>query len=209
MGKANIKVISLIVLGIGFFVVVYYQLSNSEFFGGENVVSASLGRMGKQGRNSIKYDVPALRLDILSLASPEFDPSGRNLFNYDKPKPTPEELAAMRKAQEEARRRAEEERKKRQEERERQAAASRVQAEAKAKGPPPPPPVGFRFVGYLGNPNDKIAVLEEGEDLYFGKEEETVKEVFKIVKIDFDSIIIGYNKPEWQSNTKLLPLGEQ
>lgn len=209
MGKANIKVISLIILGIALFAVVYYQLSKSEFFGGENIVSASLGKMGKNPGNPIKYDVPALRLDVLSLESPGFDPSGRNLFNYSKPKPTPEELAAMERAREEARRRAEEERKKREEERRKRAELAQQQAEIKEKGPPPPPPVTFRFVGYIGRPIDKIAVLEEGDDIYFGKEEEIVKEHFKIVKIDFDSIIIGYDKPEWESQTKVLPLGKE
>lgn len=209
MGKMNTKLILLVGLGIAFFFVAYYQLSKSELFGGKNVVSASLGRMGKQRSNPIKFDVPALRLDLLSLMSPEFDPSGRNLFNYSKRKPTPEELEAMRKAQEEARRRAEEQARIREEERGRRAEQTRTQVEARAKLPPPPPPISFRFVGYLGKPDDKIAVLEEGEDLYFGKEEEVVKGHFKIVKIDFDSIIMGYSKPEWQSQTKVLPLGEK
>jgi hypothetical protein len=209
MGKASIKVILLIALGIAFLAVIYYQFSDSEFFGGENPVSASLGRMGKRPGNPVKYDVPALRLDFLSLSSPEFDPSGRNLFNYSKPKPTPEELEAMRKAQAEARRRAEEERERREEERKKRTEQAQKQALIREQGPPPPPPVTFRFVGYLGRPIDKIAVLEEGEDIYFGKEEEIVKEHFKIVKIDFDSVIIGYDKPEWQSKTKVLPLGKE
>lgn len=203
------KAIMLIVLGVALIVVVYYQLSGLEFFGGGNALSASLGSVGNNPGNPVKYDVPALRLDLLSMSSPEFDPSGRNLFNYSKPKPTPEELEAMRKAQEEARRRAEEERKRREEERKKRAEQAQQQATIRAQGPPPPPPVTFRFVGYLGRPQDKIAVLEEGDDIYFGKEEEIVKEHFKIVKIDFDSVIIGYDKPEWQSKTKVLPLGKQ
>ncbi len=209
MGKKKAKVIFLIILGIAFFIVVYYQLGQSEFFGGASAIAnTALGKLGKHGKNPIKYDVPALRLDILSLVSPNFDPSGRNLFKYDKPKPTPEEIEAMEKAREEARLRAMEEQKKREALQRKKAELAKVKTQLASNQPPPPPDINFRFVGYLGKPTDKIAVLEKGEDLYFGKEEEIITEHFKIVKIDFDSVIIGYSKPEWESQTKILPLGK-
>ncbi len=211
MKKLTAKHTLFIILVVGFFVIVYYQMSEQSLFGGKASVASSSSRGARSDKNPVKYDVPSVKIDLLSQNSATFDPTGRNLFNYDKPKPTPAELEAIRKAQEEAQRRAEEERKRREEELRKQAEQAQKDAEQRSHLPPPPAPppsVTFKYIGYIGNPDDKIAVLEEGKDLYFGKEGETVKEHFLIVNIDFDSLIVGYNKPEWQKQTKVLPLGK-
>ena len=212
MKKLTPKHIALIIAVAALFVVVYYQVSNRSLFRKKSATAAPATEQASMPRsqNQIKYDVPALRIDLLAHNSAAFDPSGRNLFNYDKPKPTKEEIAAIQRAQEEAQRRAEEERKRMEIEAKKMAEISQQEAAERADLPPPPPPapqMNFKFIGYLGNPDDKIAVLEEGADFYFVKQGEVVKDHFLIVKVDFDSVVVGYDKPEWQSQMRVLPLG--
>ncbi|MEW5805802.1 MAG: hypothetical protein AB1756_00350 [Acidobacteriota bacterium] len=211
MKKVTFKQILLVIVAVTFFVVLYFQVSQYSLFGGKPKAVAKSVERGLMKENPIRYDVPALRIDLLAHNSAVYDPAGRNLFNYDKPKPTPQELEEIRKLQEEAQRRAEEERKRREAEEKIRVEEERKEAERRALLPPPPPPappINFKFIGYLGKPEDKIAVLEEGKDLYFGKEGETVKDQFMIIKIDFDSLVMGYVRDEWRDQKKVLPFGK-
>ena len=213
MKKLKAKYIYLTILAAGLVIVVYYQVSHQSLFWKKppDPVQSALKESKAGGANPVAYDVPALRIDLLERNSADYDPAGRNLFNYDKPKPTAQELEAIRRAQEEAEKIAAAQRKRMEEEAVKQAEIVQQETEQRAKLPPPPPPApqaNFKFIGYLGNPEDKIAVLEEGKDIYFGKEGETIKELFLIMKVDFDSVVIGYQRPEWQSQTRVLPLGK-
>ncbi len=99
----------------------------------------------------------------------------------------------------------------------------RLQAEADAKAalerakyekdhPPVPaaPPINFRFIGKMGDVRAPIAILEEvapGGDKYTVREGEVVLDKYKILKIDFDSVTIGYVNPLYAQETKTIKMG--
>src|SRR5262245_9740905 len=152
-----------------------------------------LGGDGTPGRGP-RPELAGLKLypidwPSLDAARPSYDPNGRNIFQFGVIPPTPrpvltkEEQAAIRKAQEEA-----------QKERERQQALVQQQAEADARAraeqaaaaleaqrnplPPPPPPrpqpppISYKFIGYFGPANAKVAVLSDGTETLFVRQGE-------------------------------------
>ncbi len=156
-----------------------------------------------------------------------YDLGGRNLFQYGPakpPPPTPEELEARRRAEEErlkameeeARRRAEEQRKAR-EEQERRAReameALEAQREAQKDQPPPaarmapPPPINLKLIGYLGPPRSRIAVFLRGNEIVLGKRGEVIEGKFKVLSMGPESVMMGYVDPAHQDSTKRIDLG--
>jgi hypothetical protein len=138
----------------------------------------------------------------------DYDRNGRDLFQYSKRPPTAEELEAERLRREAALRAQEEAARKR-----RQADAAR--AEAAANRPPPPPPrpvekqpprIPFQYIGYLGPKDDRIAVFQEGEDLLLAKRGEALQDLFTVVDIRYESVVMGFTDPEFESRTRELPM---
>jgi hypothetical protein len=168
-------------------------------------------------------DISGLRVFPVDWAAlqaprPQYDPSGRNIFQFGAipppppPKLTPEEEAAIR----EAHRKAEEERQ-RQLELQRQQAeeAARLaqqQAQAQQNLPPPPPPkpvppaIPYKFIGYIGPPEGKIAVLHDGSDLLFARSGDHVGKGFRILEIGYESIKFGYTDPRFKGESQTLPM---
>jgi hypothetical protein len=116
--------------------------------------------------------LPEIPLDQLDQPRTRFA-LGRNLFRYPPPPPppppSPEELARLRKeAAETARRRALE--------------------------PPPKilPTIDFKFAGYVETPKGKIAALSRGDQIVLAREGEVLDHRFKIVRIGFESITVGF-----------------
>ena len=114
---------------------------------------------------------------------------------------SPEDLKTALKAQEEAAR------KRRQ--------ADEARQEAAANRPPPPPPrpaekqpprIPFQYIGYLGPKNDRIAVFQEGEDLLLAKRGEPLQDLFTVVDIRYESVVMGFTDPEFESRTRELPM---
>ncbi|MBI4161564.1 MAG: hypothetical protein HY509_03860, partial [Acidobacteria bacterium] len=75
-------------------------------------------------------------------------------------------------------------------------------------GPPPPPAPAFKFIGYLGPAEDKIAVLLEGEDFYLGRVGEVVQERFRIVDIGYEWVQVGYTDPVYRDQTRRILMGQ-
>ncbi|MFQ5876540.1 MAG: hypothetical protein ACE5JH_02445 [Acidobacteriota bacterium] len=167
-------------------------------------------------------DISSLRIyrvnwGALEAARPAYDPAGRNIFQFGAvPKPTPpplteEELAAIRKAREEAERvrKAQEEQRRRQAER---LAAQRGARQATPSDLPPPPPkprpprITYKFIGYIGPPEDKIAVLNQGGDLLFARVGDEVGEKFRILEIGYESIKFGFTDENFTDETRTLPM---
>jgi hypothetical protein len=90
--------------------------------------------------------------------------------------------------------------------RRRAAAAARAAELAKPAAASPAPPITFRFIGKMGSPKTPLAVLADGNDIYTVKEGEVVNEKFKILKIDFESVTIGYVNPIW-TETRTIRMG--
>jgi len=151
---------------------------------------------------------PVVPMGLLASAVEDYDRNGRDLFKYSKRPPTAEELEAERlrrlaalKAQEEAARKRRE--------------ADQARQEAAANRPPPPPPrpaekqpprIPFQYIGYLGPKDDRIAVFQEGEDLLLAKRGEPLQDLFTVVDIRYESVVMGFTDPEFESRTRELPM---
>jgi hypothetical protein len=183
------------------------------------------GAEGGAGRGP-RPDLATLRLYPVDWAAlerprPSYDPNGRNIFQFGAIPPppppvlTPAEQEAIRKAQEEA-----------QKERERQMALlAQQQEEARrraqeeqeriANQPPPPPPpppkpqpppVNYKFIGYIGPADHKIAVLHDGTDLIFVKEGEVLPKGIRVLEIGYESIKFGFAEPQFKDESRTLPM---
>jgi len=151
---------------------------------------------------------PVVPMDLLAHGGEDYDRNGRDLFKYSKRPPTAEELEAerlRREAELRARREAEERRR----------AAAEAAREAAANRPPPPPPtpaekqpprIPFQYIGYLGPKNDRIAVFQEGEELLLARTGEPLQDLFRVVDIRYESVVMGFTDPEFESRTRELPM---
>ncbi len=166
---------------------------------------------------------PDVDLALLTQQPGDYDGGGRNLFDYGHivpPPPTAEELARRARLAEEARLAAEEERRRREEEQEalRLAALERQrkleEERRNAPKPPPreppkpvPPDFPYRFIGVLGESKSKIAIFLDDKDFLLAKEGEDVKEDFRIVRIGYDTLQIGYTDPQFKEESRILQMG--
>ena len=81
--------------------------------------------------------------------------------------------------------------------------------------PPPPPPtppaVNFSFVGYIGPPEARIGVFNvrtpDGDELRLAGEGEIIAERFRITRIGFEEVEIGYTDEQFAKERKVLPMG--
>jgi hypothetical protein len=136
---------------------------------------------------------PVVQMALLTRAAEDYDPAGRDLFKYgQRPAPPPDPDIERRK-QEAAKRREEARRK------------------AEAKPPPPPRPTGprppridFAYLGYLGPKDDKIAVFEENQEVTLARAGETLYDNFRVVDIQYESVVIGFTDPRFEARTETL-----
>lgn len=159
----------------------------------------------------------------LGVPGSDYDGGGRNLFDYGvvKPRPpSPEEVARMqaeaagRQAQEAVAREEAERLRREALERQQQEAqrAAQEHAEAVRQNPPPParataPSCDLKLFGLVGEPGKKLAIFLDGDTFLTAKEGETVKQVFKVEKIGYDSLRLGYTDPRFASEHVTLALG--
>jgi len=162
--------------------------------------------------------LPNVNWAALSAPRPVYDPNGRNIFTWGviipppPPPMTPQEKAALEKAQhdaEVARKAAEEAAAKAAQE---QAQKAQEQATILANQPPPPPPkpqppaINYKFIGYFGPSENKIAILNDGTDLIFVRQGEKLGGQFKILEIGYESVKFGYMDPKFKGETTTLPM---
>jgi len=187
--------------------------------GGDAAGPAGPARPGAVAR--VKIDdikLPNVNWAALSAPRPVYDPNGRNIFTWGvipvptPPPLTPQERAALEKAQhdaEVARKAAEEAAAKAAQE---QAQKAQEQATILANQPPPPPPkpqppaINYKFIGYFGPSENKIAILNDGTDLIFVRQGERVGGQFKILEIGYESVKFGYTDPKFKGETTTLPM---
>lgn len=157
-----------------------------------------------------------LRLSLLQARAAEYDPRGRNLFQYTTPPPSPEELARreaerQRRLEEQRRQREEEERKRREAAEAARRARLRAQEEEEkqqeqqaAPAVPQPPEIRLTYVGFIGPQDERVAVMLDPEgELVVGKEGEVIQDEFRILRIGYTFLEMGYVKFE---GSKPLPL---
>jgi hypothetical protein len=194
------------------------------------VVWVNLGSMQQSERAAGRRGGPAGRIDpasikvypvdwaALTATRPSYDPNGRNIFQFGAlPRPTPVPLTpaeqeAIRKAQQAAQEAAAQQAAQQQVAQQAAQAAAQRAAEEQAKLPPPPPPrpvppsFNYKFIGYIGPPEHKIAVLHDGTDLVFVKKGEVITGSFRILDIGYESIKIGYTDPQFRGESQTLPM---
>jgi len=172
-------------------------------------------------------DVGGLKLyaiDWVSLdaSRPAYDPNGRNIFQFGvlPPPPPPVLSKAEQEAIRIAQQKAAEERERQQELlRQQQEEAARVQREqaeanrvAQANLPPPPPPkpqpppITYKFIGYFGPMNAKVAVLYDGAETLFVRQGEELPKGVKVLDIGYESIKFGFTDPQFKDDSRTLPM---
>lgn len=174
--------------------------------------AAQAKREAQRRREPGAEDAPRVRMDLLARSSEDVAESARDLFKYAPRPPSRAEVARLKREAEEARRQAEIERKRQEEMAKIAAIQAQKEAEARALLPPPPPPpptppsINFQYLGYLGPKDGKIAVFMDGQDMVLARVGEVLKREFKVVDIKYDTVVMGYVKKEFQSQTRELPI---
>ncbi|MFN7971623.1 MAG: hypothetical protein U0166_04650 [Acidobacteriota bacterium] len=130
------------------------------------------------------------KVDLALLAPPEGTPAlpGRDLFGYFVPPPPPPPTKTPEELAEEARRRKEAAEQQMAENRRR-----REEMAARPALPEPPPPIRLKFEGFVEKEGVKYAILRDDDLItHVGKEGDTIMFRFKILKINHESIEMGY-----------------
>lgn len=195
------------------------------FFGGAGS-PMGLGGPSLPPRGS-RPDLAGLKLFAIDWASlsaprPAYDPNGRNIFQFGviPPPPAPvlskAEQEAIRKAQEAAAaERAKQEDLMRQQQAEQAAALQKAQekaAEVARNTPPPPPPkpqppqIPYKFIGYIGPVDNKVAVLHDGADILMVRRGEELPHGIKVLEIGYESIKFGFTDPQFKDESRTLPM---
>jgi hypothetical protein len=154
---------------------------------------------------------PVVHMALLEKAVVKYDPAGRDLFKYSVRPPSWGQVRQMRaaaaaaaKAQKEAEERArlaEIQRQKEMAER-----AEYLRLHPLPPQPPTPPSISFKFLGFVGPPNARIAAFEDGDTTFVAKTHEVVKKEFRVDEIKYESVIISFVNPQFKGQVRELPL---
>ena len=210
-----------IVLGVILVIVAVWLLRPAAPEPGDD--AEAVARAVRAEVTGLKAKYEDIDIALLTKDASSYDGGGRNLFDYgviQPPPPSPEELEARRKAEEERRRLAEQARleaeRLRLEALERQAEADELAAKNPPPAPPPPttparrppPAIDLKYMGMVGAAKDKIAIFLDGNEFLMAKEGEVVKEHFRVMEIGYDTLRMGYTDPYFEDEHRVLHLGE-
>jgi hypothetical protein len=148
-------------------------------------------------------DAPRVRMDLLAGLAEPYDQEGRDLFKYSKRPPTAAELEAERRRLEAERLAREAALKKQREARTARQNKPRPAAPPRPSGPRPPR-ISFKYIGYLGPKDDRIAVFEQGEELILARVGETVQDQFRVREIEYETVVIGYTDSRFEKLSETL-----
>ena len=170
------------------------------------------------GRGVARDAVSEVLIDRLTMVATSYDPSGRNLFQYGKP-PTPPKPPApppptLKEVQDRDAQKRQQERVARILEEKRKAAELAKNRQQNMQPRPPaqpsaarPPAAKYKFMGYMGNPNRKLAVLLDDGEVVLKREGETLGDDFVVREIRFDSVELGYTDERFKDEKTLIPMG--
>ena len=168
----------LVAFGIGYLA---YR-DDGRLFGGGRDAQKKAGALGI---------APIIRLAELAARTEDYDPKGRNLFEYYTPPPPPRKAPAVRPAAKRPQQKAPVAR---------PVETKRIQAQPVNAGLKPPN-ISFTYLGYLGPKEDKIAVFEDGEDMLLARAGEIVDKEFTVVEFKFESVVMGYVDTRYREMT--------
>jgi hypothetical protein len=134
-------------------------------------------------------EAPLVHMDDLVAQAEPFDPDGRNLFQYYIPPPPPRRVVAP-PAQQHSRTRPKPP----------PARTQQIPAQQASRGARPPV-VSFKYLGYLGPKDDKIAVFEKGDELKLARVGEVVEEEFRLEEFKYEGVIMGYTDRRFKDQT--------
>jgi hypothetical protein len=137
----------------------------------------------------------AVNVDRLLSQGGIYDPDGRNLFQYYVP-PRPKPKTQVRPQQT------------------RQPVKRNPTPARKAPPPTPqtfaakPPRVNFKYLGFLGPKNDRIAVFEkgQGDELELARIGEVIQGSFRLVGFGYESVELGYTDKRFSDQTTELDM---
>ena len=160
-------------------------------------------------------EAPVVQLALLETKPVSYDAGGRDLFAYSQRPPSAAELA--RRAAEAARIRREQEAadKLRREYEEKLARERAATVLAHANDPPPPPPrpqppaIAFKFMGYMGPKDERLAFFESGKELVMAREGEVLLKEYRVVEIGYDTVTIGFTRPEFKNDRREIPMSRR
>ncbi len=172
---------------------------------------AAAAKASESRKEAAMGKVPVVHMDLLDRAVVKYDPAGRDLFKYAIRPPSVEQVKQMRAAAEAAAKAQKEA-----EERARQLAEEQKKieearlAEVALHPPPPPPPqpptITFKFLGFVGPPNARVAALEQNDSTFVAKAGEIVQKDFRIDEIKYESVVISFVDPRFKGQVRELPL---
>jgi hypothetical protein len=198
-GKVSTREIVLVVILLAAGIWYVWYLTGRGLDGGAK--DAAAGALGAFEAG----DAPRVRIDLLAGLAEPYDQNGRDLFKYSKRPPTAAELEAERlrleaerRAREEALRKQREARNQRQ-----QQSKPRPVTPPKPAGPRPPR-ISFKYIGYLGPKDDRIAVFEQSGELMLARVGETVQDQFRVKDIDYETVVVGYTDPKFEKLSQTL-----
>jgi hypothetical protein len=187
---------------------VYFWLSSKPEPGTRSFAGKSAA--ARKGKDDA-FRPPVVRMDLLASRTETYDERGRDLFKYSQRPPSAAEVRRLReeavrrqREMEEANRRAAEEAVRRQKEMEDQ--AKQIALHPPPPPPPTPPAINLRYLGYLGPKDNRIAVFEDGKELVVARKGEVVKDQFKVVDVKWDTVVMGFVKPEFKGMTQELAM---
>jgi len=142
-------------------------------------------------------EAPLVNMGHLVAEAEPFDPDGRNLFLYYTP-PPPKVKAPPRPKVDPA-------------------AAERARRQAQLRRAPQPtqdrptaalrpPVVQFKYLGFLGPKDQKLAVFEKGEDLTLAAVGDVLEEQFRLVSFKYEGVVIGYTDDRFKDQTTELQM---
>lgn len=154
--------------------------------GGSGMTDEELGKLNFG-------EPPVVQLAHLTGDPENYNANARNLFSYYTPPPPVQKRQppTPRKAQEQ------------------QAPAPVVRRPPPGPAPvrdPPPPSPNFRYIGFMGPKDNKIAVLEQGDEVLLAAMGEEIDEQFKVVDFKYEALVIGYTSKRWADKTTDIPM---
>ena len=137
-------------------------------------------------------DPPVVQLARLELDTVGFDSRARNLFSYYTPPPKPGPKLPPRVVNPQPPRTIP------------PPVQQNIVRPPTAKPKPPSP--SFRYIGFLGPKDNKIAVLEKGDEILLAAVGEVIEGHYKLVDFKYEALIIGYTSERWAGETTELPM---
>ncbi|HEX5044451.1 MAG TPA: hypothetical protein VFV75_16225 [Candidatus Polarisedimenticolaceae bacterium] len=169
------------------------------------------GKAGDQKADAGSGEAPQVQLALLQADQVPYDPAGRDLFQYSQRPPSAAEIARMRAEAAEAERLRREAEERARLLAQQQAEEARLRADALAKNPPPPPrprppTLTAKYLGCMGPRGNRIAFFERDKELIMAKEGEPFLHDFKVVKINYETVTVGFTSPQFKDEVQEIPM---